>query len=496
MRPRTRAVTALVALTASSTLLTACGLGGGDDEQGSADVQPVADTTAEAGSVQVVLPAGAASGGQLSLETGPEPSLVPAGVEALGATTAVSLEDATLTGAMEVSFAPPAELAADDVPVVMAREGSGDWAWLPTSWNGGDERVTAELSGPGQVFLARFDAGPSVDDTVEELTAKTTNPSKAPDPDCGDPQRAVDRGVETSSEDGEALVKWCAGVDTIDSNPTTSGYDVDSAVEGVQAMILRVTNNSRMFEEIGYPEEWPAVDGSGHALSGQELRSRLGFAGTIRDGLSSRVLAPAQTLNLLLPSADATGTVTADLSAAAWTLSALDFASSTYTRFVSGVDDELGGQVRASREALIGAVADGTGLSFGEAPQEAESGGVVEPEDTDEPAPVEAPTVSDEELSKLRDCLAPLASTILMNQDVAEQLVAQAATCAPASLRTVLGEQFGTGPAEMADAVATSVLTGLPTALEGNSAPWTQITDARTDPSAGFQIWVGPPPSE
>jgi hypothetical protein len=496
MRPRTRALTALVALSASSTLLTSCGLGGGGEEQSSTDVQPVADTTAEAGSVQVVLPAGAASGGQLSLETGPEPTLVPAGVEALGPTTAVTLEDASLTGAMEVSFDPPAELAADDVPVVMAREGSGDWAWLPTSWKGGDERVTAELAGPGQVFLARFDSGPSVDDAVEELTAKTTNPSKAPDPDCGDPQRAIDRGVETSSEDGESLVKWCAGVDTIDSNPATSGYDLDSAVDGVQAMVLRVTNNSRMFEEIGYPEEWPAVDGSGHALSGQELRSRLAFAGTIRDGLASRVLAPAQTLNLLLPSAEATGTVTADLSAAAWTLSALDFASSTYTRLVTGVDEQLGDQVRASRESLIGAIADGSGLSFGAAPQEAESGGIVEPEDTDEPAPVEVPTVSDEELSKLRDCLAPLASTILMYPDVAEQLVAQAAACAPAALRPVLSEQFGSGPAEMADSVASSVLAALPTALQDDTAPWAQITDARTDPSAGFQIWVGPPPSE
>ena len=48
----------------------------------------------------------------------------------------------------------------------------------------------------------------------------------------------------------------------------------------------------------------------------------------------------------------------------------------------------------------------------------------------------------------------------------------------------------------MADGVATSVLDGLPTTLEGDAEPWAQVSDTLTDASAGFQVWVGPPPAQ
>lgn len=503
MRRRTHARTVVVVLTMSLGSLTGCGFGG-SGEQSSADVQPVSETTVEAGAVQVVIPAGSASGGKVTVEEGPAPTMVPDGVKALGSSAVVSLADGSLDGSMTVSFAPPSDLAGDDVPIVMARQSGADWQWLPTSWEGGDARVKAQMGGPGQVFLAKFDRGPAVADAADEFTAKTNNPSKVPDPDCGDEQRPLDDGLEVSSEDGD-LVKWCAGVDTIESTPAVSDYDLDPYTDGVQVTVLRVANNSRMFEEIGYPKAWPAVDGSGHALPGQELRSRLGLAGTIRDGLASRVMAPGQTLNLLLPGPldEVAGTVTADLSAAAWTLSALDFATSTYTGLVVGVDQELGDKVRTAREALMGTVAEGSGLSFAAAPhQPQQSGGLVEPEDsqstdstdsTDVPEP--APTLSDEDQAALRDCLAPVSDAIIMDQDTAKRLVEQAMSCAAASLQPALSDEYGAGPAEMADGVASSVLTGLPAELEQDDEPWSQITDAHTDQSAGFQVWVGTPPA-
>jgi hypothetical protein len=478
--------------------LGGCSSGNG---QRTADVEPVADTTVAAGPLEVVIPAGAASGGELVVEEGPEPTLVPDGIVALGSTSVVSLADGSLDGSMALSFEAPAELSEDQVPIVMAKETEGDWHWLPTSWEGGGERVTAELTGPGQVFLARFDRTSSVDDAVEEFTSKANNPSKAPDPDCGDEQRALDAGLEVSSESGDA-VKWCAGVDTIESNPTTTGYDIDPSTEGVQATVLRVTNNSRMFDEVGYPEDWPAVDGSGHALPGQTLRTRLGLAGTIRDGLASRLLAPGETLALLLPDGgvDLAGTVTADLSAAAWTLSTIDFATSTYTRLVTGVDEELGGQVRAAREALVGALAAGSAWEVATAPEEpTPSGGIVEPvepEESEATEPEPAPIAGEEQLTELRACLAPVAEVILMSPDAAKQLADEATSCARSSLGTVLQEQYDNGPAEMADRVAADVLSGLPAALESDADPWSEISDALTDPSAGFQVWVGPPPAE
>ncbi|HEX2893065.1 MAG TPA: hypothetical protein VHO29_03575 [Marmoricola sp.] len=504
MRRRTCATTTFV-LAVSLGSLGACGFGG-SGEQSSAEVQPVSQTTVEAGPVQVVIPAGSASGGKVTVEDGPEPTMVPEGVKALGSSAVVSLTDGSLDGSMTVSFAPPSDLAGDDVPIVMAKQSGADWQWLPTSWEGGDARVKAEMAGPGEVFLAKFDRGPAVADAVEEFTAKTNNPSKAPDPDCGDEQRPLDNGLEVSSEDGD-LVKWCAGVDTIESTPAVTEYDLDPYTDGAQVTVLRVTNNSRMFEEIGYPKAWPAVDGSGHALPGQELRSRLGLAGTIRDGLASRVMAPGETLNLLLPGSldELSGTVTADLSAAAWTLSALDFASSTYTGLVMGVDQELGDQVRAAREALMGTVGEGSGLTFAAPREPQQSGGLVEPEVTDgtdgtdgtdsAEAPEPATTLSDEDLAALRDCLSPAADAIIMDQDTAKRLVEQAMACAASSLQPALSDEYGAGPAEMADGVASSVLTGLPAELEQDDEPWSQITDAHTDQSAGFQVWVGTPPA-
>ena len=507
MRRRTQATTALVVLTMSLGTLGACGLGGSGN-QSSADVQPVAETTVEAGSVRVVIPAGSASGGKVTVQVGAKPTMVPDGVKALGSSAVVSLAGGSLDGSMTVSFAPPAELVSGDVPVVMAKTGSADWQWLPTSWDGGKARVEAPMTGPGQVYLAEFDRTPSVADAVDEFTAKTNNAAKAPDPDCGDEQRPVDNGLQVTSEDGD-LVKWCAGVDTIESTPAVTGYDLDPYTEGVQATVLRVTNNSRMFEEVGYPKAWPAVDGSGHALPGQELRARLGLSGTIRDGLASRVLAPAQTLNLLLPGPldELTGTVTADLSAAAWTLSALDFATATYTGLVSGVDQDLGDTARASREAVMGTVAAGSGMTFAAPPQPNGSGGIVEPEDpastdgtssdsTDSTGAAEqAPTLSDDELASLRDCLSPVSDVIIMDPDAAKRLVEQAMSCAASSMRPALTSGDSGGPAEMADGIASSVLSGLPSELENETAPWSQITDANTDPDAGFQVWVGTPPA-
>jgi len=438
-------------------------------------VAAVADTSAEAGAVQVILPAGVASGGKLTVEEGAAPEVVPAGVKAAGPSARISLVDGTLGGEMTVSFAPPADLTPDQVPIVMAEDGQGGWQWLPTAWDTDTSRITAELAAPGQVFLARFDPAPLVEGVVDELTDKTSNLSKVDAPHCGDEAGPVGEGLQISSEPGDQLL-WCAGVDTIESNPAVSDYDV-APEEGVQARVLRLTNNSRMFEEIGYPDAWPAVDGSGLALPGDELRARLGLAGRTRDGLDSRVLAPSETLTLYLPgpAAELRGTVTADQSAAAWTLSGLDFASSTYTRMVSDVDEELGDRVREAREELMAALSASP-----------KSGDSAEGEDGDAP----------DDLENLELCLASVSETILMNPDVARQLTGETAKCTPSLLRAALSADAvdSDGPAEMADGVASQVLGELSAGLESVTEPWADVPDALTDERAGFQVWLGPPP--
>ena len=472
------AVLAVLAALASLGSLGACSSAG--YAQSTSDVERAVETRADAGAFEVVLPAGAASGGTLAVQEGPSPKNVPEGVKALGPSAVVSLLEGKLDGTMEVSIDPPAALTAAEVPIVMTRTGgggdAGDWHWVPTSWQGGQSKVTARLTSTGEVFLARFDPAPYLDDLDEEFTAKTNNPSKVDAPDCGDQKAAADAGLEVSSEQGD-LVLWCDGVDTIESNPSVDGYDLDYGEAGVQARVLRVTNNSRMFNEVGYPADWPAVDGSGRALPGQLLRQRLGLAGSTRDGLASRVLAPGETLSLLLTSADATGTVTADLSAAAWTLSAIDFASSTYTRMVTEVDGDLGDQVRTTREQLMSSLVGPVGSN----PADDGTSG------TGGPAA---------DLASLRDCLAPVSQVVLMNQDAAQQLADQALQCTPDLLRPALGDLYGAGPAQMADGVATDVVTGLPATLGRSDAPWAQISDVLTDEHAGFQVWVGPPPPQ
>src|SRR5688572_13887251 len=149
MRPRTKAGTATAVLVLSLGTLTACGSDEPDYQETSVEVGAVTDTVAEAGDVRVLLPAGAASGGDLSVQEGPKPKSVPAGVEAIGPSAVVSLADSTLTGQMTVSFAPPEELTPDLVPIVMAEDEQGEWRWLATSWDNATERVTAELPGPG-----------------------------------------------------------------------------------------------------------------------------------------------------------------------------------------------------------------------------------------------------------------------------------------------------------------------------------------------------------
>lgn len=460
-RPTTRA-TGLVAAALMLVSLAGCG---SDDEYQliGTDVQRAVETEVRAGAVEVVLPAGAASGGRLVVQEGPVPDVVPEGVLALGPSAMVSLFDGSLDGSIEVSFDPPLELTPDQVPVVMAKDDVGEWQWRPTTWDGGQDPVTAELERPGQVFLARFDRTPWLTELAEDFAAKANDSAKAEQPTCGDEESLLDGGLQLSSEPGAVLV-WCAGVDTIESNAAVAGADADWATAGVQAPVLRLRNSSRMFTEVGYPADWPAVDGSGKgALAGQALRERLGLAGSTRAELSTRVLAPGDTLTLLLP-ADPAGTVTADHSAAAWTLSVLDFATSTYTRVVSGVDRALGRRVRAARTELM------AGLS--------------------------SPSAEESASAAVRECLAPVAGVMLMSRDAAQQLVDRAASCAPTLLRPSLVEASSGASSAMADGVATTVLDGLPTTLEGDEEPWAQISDVMTDASAGFQVWVGAPPAQ
>lgn len=459
----------VVALGTSLGLLTGCG-SGDDYEVGSADVQRAVETEVEAGSVEVVLPAGAATGGKLAVQQGPGPENVPEGVLALGSSAMVSLFEGSLEGTMEVSFEPPVELTAEHVPIVMAKDAEGEWQWRPTAWDGGQSRVTAELSTPGHVFLARFDRDPWLEELGSELESKRNDPRKVEPPTCGDEESVVDDGLQVSSEPGEVLL-WCAGVDTIRSTAAVSGFDVDHVTEGVQAPVLRLTNHTRMFQEVGYPDEWLEVDGSRRgALAGQSLRERLGLSGTTREGLGTRVVDAGDTLTLLLP-AEPAGTVTADLSAAAWTLSVLDFALSSHVELVSGVDEELGDEVRAARNGLLARLT---------APP-------------DEKQEIADPTW---DLAAVAECLAPVSDVIAMNPDTAQQLAERVFTCAPSLLRPALADSYAGGATAMADGVATSVLTGLPTAVEVDADAWGQLSDAMTDERAGFQVWVGPPPAE
>ena len=476
MRTPTKVAAAPAVLVLALTSLISCGEDEPDYQESSVEVGAVSETTAEAGAVQVSLPVGGATGGKLAVQEGPAPKIVPEGIKAIGPSAVVSLFDGTLNGELTVSFAPPAELTADFVPIVMAEDEQGDWQWLPTAWDTETERVVAELPAPGQVYLARLDPAPLLEGVVEELTLKTTNLAKVDAPTCGDETGPVEAGLQVSGEPGDQVL-WCAGVDTIESNPAVTDYDV-SATEGVQARVLRVRNNSRMFHEVGYPDEWPAVDGSGRALPGDELRERLGLAGQTRDGLDSRILGPGDTLTLYLPGdADLAGTVTADQSVAAWTLSGLDFASSTYTRMVAEVDEELGDQVRGVREQLMAAL--------------------VAPPAADEPGDVLESDTPVVDIAGLEECLAPVAGTILMNPEVARLLVDQTASCTPGLLRpavTTTETLTGVGPAQMADAIASNVLDGMAGALEEVTEPWAEVSDALTDADAGFQVWLGPPP--
>lgn len=472
--------------------LTACGSDEPDFEESSVEVGAVSDTTVEAGAVQVRLPGGGASGGKLAVQEGPEPTMVPEGIKAIGPSAVVSLFDGTLNGPMTVSFAPPADLTADLVPIIMAKDEQGEWQWLPTSWDVETERIAAELPAPGQVYLARLDRAPLLESVVEELTLKATNLAKVKPPTCGDEATPVDSGLQITGEPGDRVL-WCAGVDTIESNPAVSAYDVSSD-EGVQARVLRLTNNSRMFTEMGYPDDWPAVDGSGRALPGDELRATLGLAGQTRDGLDSRILAPGDTLTLYLPgeAADLAGTVIADQSVAAWTLSGIDFASSTYTRMVSDVDEELGDQVRDFRDELL-TVLTATPTAEDDSVETEENLEEDIQEDIEEDVEGEGEGL---DLAGLEECLAPVAQTILMNPEVARTLTERTASCTPDLLSPALAAAIdtGEGPAQMAEGVASNVLDGMPEAFEDVTEPWAGVSDALTDADAGFQVWLGPPP--
>jgi hypothetical protein len=244
-----------------------------------------------------------------------------------------------------------------------------------------------------------------------------------------------------------------------------------------------------MYDEVGYPDAWPAVDGSGRALPGDELRATLGLAGRTRDGLDSRILAPGDTLTLYLPgpAGDLNGTVTADQSAAAWTLSGLDFASSTYTRMVSDIDDGLGDKVRTAREALMAELTSSPAAESPDSDSTSDSSGSSGSSGSGD-------QTDGADLSELRLCLSSVADTILMNPDVAKQLTGQTASCTPSLLRPALSGEDADGPAEMADGVASKVLEELPDALKSVTEPWKDVPDALTDEHAGFQVWLGPPP--
>jgi hypothetical protein len=438
------AVLALLALVTGST--SACSGGASEPPATSTRVDPVQATVLHTGNVSLRIPPGAASGGTVTLTAATPPSQVPVGLTPLGPAAAVLLAGGTMAAPATLSFLTPASLRRGDLPVVVWRTRTG-WTWLPTSWRSGDRTLDVSFSQPSAGYLAKVDVDSWVEGLRKSFVDQVTTAADVSPPYCAGQADAVSAGLASGSDPG-AQVRWCVGVE--DGQP-----------------VVRVTNETKLVSEVTFPEAWQVAPGEG--ATGAAVRSALGLGTAPPVGRATRYIGGGETLTLHPASGtpSVAGQVIAELTPAAWTVSALLAGADAYSGVIAGTDERLG---QAASTVAHGLPAD---LAAG-----------LTPGSQDSPS-----------LRAVHDCMAPVAGVRSLDPADSTHLLRAALHCVPHYFTRTLGKA-GADPAglRLADHLGAVVLNGLRRALADSAGDWDAFPG--TTKASAYHIWLGPPPPQ
>jgi hypothetical protein len=347
-RPVCRLVTATLCM---ALMLTGCtgGTPEGDGHQpqrptDTAAIVTSAETIVVDGDVTVTVPPGSASGGTLQvsdLGDTEEQAAAADSVEVLplGPVAEVMLEDGELTGAATVAFAldQAPQTDPDTELVVVWQDDPSGWRLVPAHWDAAQSEVIAEVDHFSRGFVGHIDIDRWISDRKNDAVNFFTGRSGADAPICGDEEAARAGGIEASSDGGDR-VKWCFGVHE------TNGR------------VLRVTNNTRAFTQITYPDSWRVVDPLSLTFSADSLARSLGAKVAVPTGKEARIVDGGDTLTLAI-SDDSPAKVTVEMSVVAWLTSTIVFAAESYLKVIKVMGNPL-------RDAA-GRASDRAALLFG-----------------------------------------------------------------------------------------------------------------------------------
>jgi len=340
-------VSALAAFCLVATFTVACRR---DDTshvlgEATAEIQAGSATTLTAAGITVTVPDGAVAAGttvKLTVAEGVESPLLAEGLAALGPRVTVDVPGG-LTQPATVTF--PAPPGVDDesvIPVVAWQDGAGDWRWVPTTYDASQGTVSATVDHFSFGFLGGIDVKKWVSDRWNSFRNFITGRAGAAQPRCGDEAAARAGGVQVTSDSGDR-VKWCFGVEN-------------------GRRVLKITNNTRTYLQITYPETWHVADGASISLDVDTVARAFGAVVAKPRGTAARIVDGGDTLTLIVPDG-ASGRVTAESSVIAWTFSAILFGAETYALVARAAGSTLGTAAKNAVDrlaVLLGATSEAT----------------------------------------------------------------------------------------------------------------------------------------
>ncbi|MCY1137671.1 hypothetical protein OWR29_06640 [Actinoplanes sp. Pm04-4] len=390
-------------------------------------VQPDAPTKLTTDGVTVILPAGASKAGttvKLTVDSGPPPPSVPAGITVVGRKATVELPG-RLAKPATVTFPAPRTIADGTLrPVVVWQNATGAWRWTPTTYKAGAATVTATVDHFSGGFLGGIDVQKWIKDRGQAVKNYATGRSGVSQPSCGDEKAARAGGLRVSSDQGDR-VKWCFGLQ-----------------DGKR--VLKVANNTRTYQEITYPAGWKVVGGGSASFNADTVARAFGMAASTPRGKASRIIDGGDTLALSVP-AGATGRVRSELSTTAWLVSAIWFGAEVYKM----VADAAGDAFAAAAKGALDRFALVLGMS-----------GEADPVDG------------------LKECLKGVSDLTEMTADTGREIVKFAFKCVPAIMKSQLDDVQVWAAGTIVSMIGTlvgTILTGVNLLASGARDIWDSI---------------------
>lgn len=134
-----------------------------------------------------------------------------------------------------------------------------------------------------------------------------------------------------TSDSGDR-VKWCLGVEN-------------------KRTVAKISNNTRTYMEIIYPDRWKVVDGMSLSLSTDTVARAVGMTLPNPRGTASRIVDGGDTLTLAIPDG-ASGKISTEISLVAWTVTAFVLAGEVYSGVAGAANSALGVAAKGKADRL------------------------------------------------------------------------------------------------------------------------------------------------